>query len=442
MAFQHTRKAFAAALTFALLASAAAAPDGAATQHGQQRARRLLHLAPSGGDDDSGLRCGCSFAHGMWTRSNVTGSSWTTVPVPGACKMRNLLARTSGAGAAAAAGGGSGPDKRHDPAAAAPPPLPLRALFFGSSVDALFLEAFCDWAAARRPGSAVKRSSWEQIHLARAGLARCDVDGAGLVPLHAWSFGVHMAGPYHEGRSGNAVAHLRAARRALADGDPDIVLLGTGLWDAAREVTKVHGNNQTHPALLGPTWIESFAQNVTTVVSTARELFPRSYIVARTTARVKHDDNGRAASSQAGYQAWHSAMGAALRQLSSTLRLPLVDLELMTSSLGFRAYLKDNFHPTAGFMLEALNLLLNMHAQHAACGGGGGSSGGTPEPQHGRHGQREGRAAAGGRPAAGGRAPPAPATAGEPPPRPTRRLLRAAGGHAAGLWSRLTRKSW
>lgn len=228
---------------------ARAAGDGAPSVAAQRRA--LL------GTDDA---CSCSFDNGMWTAENRTGSRWTTVPAPGACPVANLIAQHVGGADAAAAG----------VAATLPPPppvppaaqRPLNVFMFGSSVDALFLENFCDWAQARRPSARANRTPWDQIHLRRSGLARCDVEGAGLRVFHAWHFGVHLDGPYHEDRAGNLHYHLRQAAAELGRA-PDVVLLGTGLWDGARVVTRDHGNNGTHPPLLAVDWIRGFAANAT-----------------------------------------------------------------------------------------------------------------------------------------------------------------------------------
>ena len=210
--------------------------------------------------------CSCSFANGMWTPSNETGRRWTTVPAPGACRVANLITQRAAI---------SAPEPvrsvRDTPAAAPPgaPPTPqppaqrpLDVFAFGSSVDALFLENFCDWVQARHPGAKANRTVWEQIHLRRAGLARCDGAGAGLRVFHAWHFGVHLDGPYHEDRAGNPHLHMRAASEALGR-QPNVVLLGTGLWDSARVVYKEHGARMTHPALLPVDWIDGFAANAT-----------------------------------------------------------------------------------------------------------------------------------------------------------------------------------
>lgn len=44
------------------------------------------------------------------------------------------------------------------------------------------------------------------------------------------------------------------------------------------------------------------------MIALARELFPLSYMVVRTTTRIRHDETGRAASAQAGFQVSVSCM--------------------------------------------------------------------------------------------------------------------------------------
>jgi hypothetical protein len=74
-------------------------------------------------------------------------------------------------------------------------------------------------------------------------------------------FGVHGNGPFFEDRQGNAEHHLRQAKAAVPGGSPHILVIGSGLWDGARLVSKV--NRSAAPAVLPREWVEGYQANFT-----------------------------------------------------------------------------------------------------------------------------------------------------------------------------------
>ncbi len=54
--------------------------------------------------------------------------------------------------------------------------------------------------------------------------------------------------------------------------------------------------------------------------------------------------------------------------MASELDVPLVDYEAMSAGLGVSEYLQDGHHPGDRFLLEALNLFLNVYEQRRRCG--------------------------------------------------------------------------
>jgi hypothetical protein len=49
--------------------------------------------------------------------------------------------------------------------------------------------------------------------------------------------------------------------------------------------------------------------------------------------------------------------------------MPQVDYEAISAGLGASEYLQDGHHPSDRFLLEALNLFLNVYEQRRRCGG-------------------------------------------------------------------------
>ena len=77
--------------------------------------------------------------------------------------------------------------------------------------------------------------------------------------------------------------------------------------------------------------------------------------------------------------------------LATARSLPETPQHAPTTSRGLPPPAQDKVHPNAVFMMEALNVILNMHKQHVACSGskgapisgfssssGGGGGGGNP----------------------------------------------------------------
>ncbi len=86
-----------------------------------------------------------------------------------------------------------------------------------------------------------------------------------------------------------------------------------------------------------------------------------------TTAVVRHEPGGVTFARPLGRAVYVAQLNAALRQVAASRQVPLVDYERMSAGLGFDQYLSDNTHPNDQFMLQALNLYLNMYEQRRRC---------------------------------------------------------------------------
>jgi hypothetical protein len=97
-------------------------------------------------------------------------------------------------------------------------------------------------------------------------------------------------------------------------------------------------------------------------------VLPQALLATYTTAVVRHNSSsGETVARPLGRAAYVAQLNAALRQAASNRQVPLVDYERMSSGLGFDQYLSDNTHPNDEFMLQALNLYLNMYEQRRRC---------------------------------------------------------------------------
>jgi hypothetical protein len=94
----------------------------------------------------------------------------------------------------------------------------------------------------------------------------------------------------------------------------------------------------------------------------------QSLIVTRTATRVHHNEEGITLHPILGRSVYISQINASIRRVASQLHMPLLDFELWSSPLGFAQYLIDPIHPGPAFLLEALNVLLNVYEQHRDCG--------------------------------------------------------------------------
>jgi hypothetical protein len=93
----------------------------------------------------------------------------------------------------------------------------------------------------------------------------------------------------------------------------------------------------------------------------------QALLLVHTTAVVRHSKEGLAAAKPLGRAVYVTQLNAALRQLAAERRLPLVDYERMSAGLGFDQYLSDNTHPSDAFMLQGLQVMLNVYEQRRRC---------------------------------------------------------------------------
>jgi hypothetical protein len=93
----------------------------------------------------------------------------------------------------------------------------------------------------------------------------------------------------------------------------------------------------------------------------------QALLMGYTTAVVRHSKEGLALAKPLGRSAYIAQLNAALRQLAAERHLPLVDFERMSAGLGVDQYLSDNTHPNDAFMLQALQIMLNVYEQRRRC---------------------------------------------------------------------------
>ncbi|KAK9866804.1 hypothetical protein WJX84_006515 [Apatococcus fuscideae] len=236
-----------------------------------------------------------------------------------------------------------------------------RILIFGDSVDRMTVNDTC-LATSTIPEPVEPVGQHEDRYL-----LLCET--ASLVMGVQSMIGIQPQGPYRWNLTGtprDRIQHGAAAFRNAAGGEPDIVLFATSLWDIATWLD--------HTQLLESEDIDDLAfANWMTDFGSAL-----AYIKELTPSTPVHIFHTAASTDSVDCQGWqlhlHLNEHAHIAQLNAAGRWSakqagwhVVDFEMMTSKFVHkRLYLRDRAHPSPWFLLQAVNIYLNLYHHQLA----------------------------------------------------------------------------
>ncbi|KAK9817542.1 hypothetical protein WJX74_002185 [Apatococcus lobatus] len=291
-------------------------------------------------------RCEFGELPGRWT-----GNPPVWQPVDAACRLQDhlqgLIANTA--------------QPSDGPAPAGQAQRKLHILIFGDSVDRMTVNDTC-LAQFSHPEPTEEVGFHEQRYL-----LMCKTSS--LVMGVQSMIGIKPSGPYRWNLTGtprDRIQHGVNAFRHAAGVEPDIVLFASSMWDIATWM------DQTQ--ILEAEDIDdlAFAEWMTNFKSAL------DYIKDLTPSTPVHIFHTAASTDSVDCQGWqlhlhlneHSHMAqlnAAGRWSAKQAGWHVVDFEMMTSKFVHkRLYLRDRAHPSPWFLLQAVNIYLNLYHQQLA----------------------------------------------------------------------------
>ncbi|BDA42879.1 hypothetical protein COCOBI_03-7720 [Coccomyxa sp. Obi] len=281
---------------------------------------------------------------------NMTFSVWQ--PYCPSCQLQPLLTPYLEMG-----------DAPEDPRAAKLRPLSI--LLFGDSVDFRIVKFFCNLALDREPDDFGFPGVEDRLKL--QGI--CKTPKLTLAKYHISS--VSLEGPYWN--------HIDfPPQQSIRDGldfffkahgsAPDVVMLSSNFWDISKAFAD--GGYRFDGTVLGKEllpdeWIHAWIQNFTTILTQLKESVPDSTMLAYHTLHVPHQTSDPTYWETDPFLRQHVAqINAAGRYVASQQHFHVLDMESMALQLSKATILIDRTHPGPDFMMQVLNMLLNMEEAH------------------------------------------------------------------------------
>jgi hypothetical protein len=278
----------------------------------------------------------CLLGPGTWNLSETAGSRWKPLAgtMHGRCRVQNLLSVLES--------------------------ISCAILFLSDSIDRNLIKDYCEMVGGNVTWNVTNhRGTYDMLN-------RCTAVVNSIHLFQMFLPGVHLEGPWLHNLTGNALsrsAYALDAVRNLTGRLPDLVVIGSNIWD----VSRVHhldrsSWNFTQPAPLQ--WSQTYVQNLSRIFHFVRSYYATPpQILFRTTPIPDHDCQTGQQYVISGTVAATAAVNALGRYAAYRNGIPVVDTELMTRPLQPAQYIRDypgGGHPSSVLMLELLNLYLNM----------------------------------------------------------------------------------
>jgi len=152
----------------------------------------------------------------------------------------------------------------------------------------------------------------------------------------------------------------------LAGGQPDLVVFAAAYWPLQKYAASV-GDERPTPIMLPDSFVTDYQRWVGALLAACRAAFPAAQIAVHTSPGLRTDSetgtNVLPVSQPRiwGKKSYFAQLNAALRVLVHAGHAKLLDLELMAAALTAAPQLtRDDLHPRSFFMLEVVNVMLNM----------------------------------------------------------------------------------
>ncbi|KAK9909869.1 hypothetical protein WJX75_008757 [Coccomyxa subellipsoidea] len=242
---------------------------------------------------------------------------------------------------------------------------PLSILLFGDSVDFRIVKFFCNLALDLEPEDFGFPGVEDRLKL--QGI--CRTPKLTLAKYHISS--VSFEGPYWNGIN---FPPLQSIQDGLdfwqkAHGSaPDIVMLSSNFWDISKAFAD--GGFQFKGTVLEnelfpDEWMHSWIQNFTTILTQLKESVPEGTMLAYHTLHTPHQTKEPQFWETDAFLRQHVAqINAAGRFVAAQQHYHLLDIEAMALQLSKSTILIDQTHPGPDFMMQVLNILLNMEETH------------------------------------------------------------------------------
>lgn len=240
---------------------------------------------------------------------------------------------------------------------------PYKILFLGDSVDKYIIEHGCNKSDEKVVNGPNKGAYFHSFKYCKSKMLSL---GMRYIP------GVHMVGPFYEADRGMDLAKRSSFWRKTTESqylfkkvflsDPSMVVIASNYWDIAR--MNLYESYQDSPTKGLPVHLrQSYSANLTAFLRHVANTFPNATIVYRTHTTPKHLSNGSMTSKslQGRYIISVQQLNALGKAVAHSHRVPVLDLNYMANFFSSDVYNFDGNHPTRWFLLQALNVLLNMY---------------------------------------------------------------------------------
>ncbi|CAL8466161.1 g5697 [Coccomyxa elongata] len=238
-------------------------------------------------------------------------------------------------------------------------------LLFGDSVDYRIARTFCNAALGRG-----------LEHMTDDGIARhhnltgiCQTPSLTVAKQHISS--ASLDGPYWWDMIFPPVPSITAGIQkftAMEGGPPDVIMIASNFWDIAAlyfHGGQKFGGTPLEHRIFPQNFMTSWTQNFTTILTHLQESVPEGTLLAYHTEHIPVQTTDPGKWETDAYLFQHVAqLNAAGRHVAQSLGFQVVDFEAMAAQLPKDDMLDDITHPKPDFLLQVLNMLLNIEREH------------------------------------------------------------------------------
>eukprot|EP00884_Botryococcus_braunii_P013162 jgi/Botrbrau1/21847/Bobra.0190s0061.2 len=205
------------------------------------------------------------------------------------------------------------------------------------------------------------------------GAAFCVNHKSSLLMVKRHISGTNLAGPYWNGVNYPPIrtiaTGLKDYQKAIG-GPPDVVVVSSNFWDLASWFANGHWSFEGMPSesqILSDEVLMQWTANMTKILTHLKVRAPKHTLL------VYHTMHTPVPYPVPGYKVWESdryvaqhvaQLNAAGRHVARSLGYHILDLEAMAAQMHRETLMADITHPQNWFVMEALNVLLNLDAAH------------------------------------------------------------------------------